>query len=71
MTKVYVYDPYDGLQEFDTIEDAQKYILENCIDNDEGIHPEIESFLIMKQTHQIEVLPIDDSEVFEIKFNEL
>ena len=68
---IYVFDPYDGLQEFVTIEDAKKYIIDSCTDPVEGIHPEIETFLIMKQTHQVEVVPIDDEEVFEIRFKSL
>ena len=68
----YVYDPYDGLQEFATIEDAKKYILENCTDPGDGIHPEIESFLILSQVSRVVPTPNDDmDEVFTVNFEDL
>ena len=68
---IYVFSPYDGLEKVESLKEAKKFILDSCIAPVEGIHPEIESFLIMKQTHQVEVVPIDEEEVFEIRFKEL
>lgn len=70
MSKFYVFSPYDELEEFETIEEAKKHIHECCVDEEEGIHPEIESFMILQQTHEVVVVHIDEEEVFEIQFNE-
>lgn len=47
MEKTFVYDPLDdSIEEFENIEDAKKWILENYICKDDGVHPDIESILI-------------------------
>jgi copper oxidase (laccase) domain-containing protein len=79
MSKFYVFSPYDELEEFETLEEAKKHIHECCVDEEEGIHPEIESFMILQQTHEVLVVPIDEFDEddidivgeFEIQFNEL
>jgi copper oxidase (laccase) domain-containing protein len=79
MSKFYVFSPYDELEEFETLEEAKKHIHECCVDEEEGIHPEIESFMILQQTHEIVVVPIDEFDEddfdavgeFEIQFKEL
>ena len=56
MEKVIVYDPLENfIYEFENIDEAKKWILESFTDKEDGIHPEIESVLILKKTHEIVV----------------
>ena len=48
--KLFVWDGINGeMEEFTTIEEAKKFIKENFIDESEGIHPDIESVVIVEQ----------------------
>lgn len=71
--KVFVWDGVNSeMEEFDTIEEAKDWIKENFFsDEEDGIHPEIESVLIMKKTHEIVVNAIDEKELYEVIFKEV
>jgi hypothetical protein len=70
--KVFVWDGVNSdLEEFDTLKEAKDWIKETFIDEEDGIHPEIESVFIMKRTHEIVVNALDEEECHEVKFNEL
>ena len=52
----FVWNGIDGeLEEFETIEKAQKYITDAFENEEEGIHPDIESVFIMKKILNTEV----------------
>jgi hypothetical protein len=69
MEKVRVFSAIEGLEVFDTFDEAKTYIIENFTDYDEGIHPDIEDILILRQTHKVSVVPLDDEELFTINFD--
>lgn len=63
---------YDGIEnEFDKYESLQEikeHITETCIDETEGIHPDIESILILKKASEVKV--IEDGEFYKVEFED-
>lgn len=61
--KLFVWDGVNGdMEEFKTIEEAQKFIKENFIEESEGIHPDIESVIILEQIFDTVVEEIQGKE---------
>jgi hypothetical protein len=56
--------------EFETVKECKEYILENFIDPDEGIHPDVDNMLVLKKMfyvfvdeeseNEIKLMPIKD-----------
>jgi len=60
---VFVWDGVNGeMEEFETIDEAKKFIKENFIDDTEGIHPDIESVIILEQKFNTVVEQIEGKE---------
>jgi hypothetical protein len=53
---LFVWDTANGqLEEFDSFEEAKKFIEECYTDNIDGLHPDIESVMILEQVGGVEV----------------
>lgn len=68
---IYVFSPYNGLEKVEGLKEAKKFILDSCIDAEEGIHPDAEDFLILQSVLKVVVKPNDEEEFYTINFEDL
>lgn len=63
---------YDGIEnefeKYESLQEIKEHIAETCIDETEGIHPEIESILILKRASEVKV--IEDGEFYKVEFED-
>lgn len=72
MEKLILTNPiWDEVDEFDTIDELTQHILENFVDEEDGIHPDIEDLIITKRTHKVVVQPNNEEETFTVKIREI
>lgn len=65
-----VLDHIEGEQpEFDTLEEAKSYILDNYTSAAEGIHPDIDNMHIVKVIYETKVVECDGG--YKVKFKKL
>jgi len=66
--KIIVLDQVDGeIIKFDSLDEAKEWILDCFVQEPEGIHPEIESVLILEQTYKI-VVPENEDGTYSVNF---
>ena len=59
--KYLAFDPINGdYEDFDTIEEAQKWLTESFVDRDEGYHPEAEDCCIYQLIEKVKLTITDE-----------
>lgn len=67
--EILVWDGIAGeLHEFFYLEDAKEWIIDEYCSEEDGIHPDIESIMILKQTYEVVVSPNHRDHGYEVNF---
>lgn len=66
MKKYLAFDPINHeYEDFETIKEAQEYLEESFLDDDEGYHPDAEDFLIYELIEKVKVTELDAKENYK------